>query len=173
MSIKHTGGDASQGWHALMRSMSGLSAPVTIQTCVSVIGYNAGTFIAGLVMADGTTVGSGKQVSRDDQGTGATSLRHWTGYNTFGAELSGSPTQTDVRRVDGKRHMRLTWVSANTWRGESSPDGVSWLPFNLTSNQADASHTMTPTHMGIWFSSYGSGSNSGGIFTFDYFRVTT
>lgn len=171
LSVKHTGGDAAQGWHALLKSMSGLSAPVTIETCLRLQTYE-GTLIAGLVITDGTTVGSGKQVSLDHQRSGATSFRNWTGFNAFGGELTGSPTGTGPGHRSDRLFMRLTWVSANTWRAEVSPDGISWMPFNFTNGLADSSHTMTPTHMGIWLSSYGTGANLGGIFTFEHFRVT-
>jgi hypothetical protein len=172
LSAKHTGGDAAQGFHAQLKSMSGLSSPVTIETSIRMLGNPGSTFLAALVMADGTTAGSGTQVSLGIHGDGVTELRRWTGFNAFAADLAGSPTSATPRFFGRTIHFRLTWVSANTWRGEISPDGRNWIPFNFTNGQADGSATMTPTQMGVWCSTYGSGANVACIFDFDHFRVS-
>jgi len=178
LSAKHDGGDAAQGLHALMRSMSGLSSPVTIQTAVRLFGgVPTGVLMMGLIFANGTTAGSGAQVvlevhlSPPSSSAGLNvALRSWTGYNAFNADLTGSPVAFNW--AAGFIHLRLTWVSANTWRGELSGDGRSWIKFSHDSSTADSSSTMTPTQMGVFLSGYGSGATKAATFTFDHFRVS-
>lgn len=169
ITVKHTGGDAAQGWHAYLRP---IGSATVVEAAVRVFGPPSATDILGVVFADGTTAGSGKQVSVDMQGNGNFSLRSWTGFNAFGGELAGSPSGISTRQIGGEYHVRLTWVSANTWRGEVSSDGKNWMPHNFTNGQADAPFTMTPTHVGVWCSTYGSGANVAAIFDFDRISVS-
>lgn len=65
----------------------------------------------------------------------------------------------------GWLYQRLTWVAASTWRAEWSIDGVSWSEFG----QGDKTFAMTPTHMGLGFSSWGGVQDS--LVAAEYFRV--
>lgn len=172
LSLRHAGGDAVQGFHAKMLPLGALSAPVEVETVVDYI-IRAGTWDVGLVFADGTTAGSGKQLSTGFLTTGgnpATYIRNWTGYNTYVSDTLGTQTVTPL---GARIWLRFAWVAANTWRARMSIDGKQWLSVNLSSTQTDSSFTMTPTHVGVWASSYGSGANVGGLFTFHHFRVRT
>lgn len=177
LSVKHTGGDAAQGLHAVLRSMSGLSAPVSIETAIRALVHDGGTtYSFGLMFADGTTVGSGNQVIGQviigsSFSEPLLAIRSWTGFNAYSADGTGSPVNLRMLQ-EGFLHIRLTWVSANTFRFEISPDGENWLPLTMDSMTGDTSFTMTPTQMGIYVSTYGSGSNKGAIFSFEHFRVS-
>jgi hypothetical protein len=121
---------------------------------MGVLGHNiSGVLQAGVVFTDGTSstsnaVAAIPQFGLAASGTGdPTSLlagRHGTLTALTNAPwvLDGNlPTMPWMLGI----WCRLTYVSANTFRAEFSPDGISWTAFG----EADISKTMTPTHVGI------------------------
>ena len=135
--------------------------PLTIQTCwqIAVItGSNPGV---GLVLSDGTTATS-----------------NVAGFGSFGgfamATVTGTLTnattsaQTAIDRTNllqGILHVRLVWVSANNFAWAISPDGSNWTDWGV----AAFSTSFTPTHMGLWVSTW---SNTvPGAAVFRYLRV--
>lgn len=154
-----TSGDAA----AQIKSINGSpSSPIEIYSIVRGM-TTENHCIAGLFFSDGTTASSNVVV----------------GYFNFIASPAFALTQgtfTDIQNsvlwsatltsagVPPLVYLRFTWVSANTWRLEGSPDGVSWTVFG----NSDQSDTMTPTHYGVLVSSFGGTVDK--IVAFETFR---
>lgn len=170
LSLLHNSGtDNSSELHVLLKSLGGLSAPVTIETATRVFApYATNYTMTGLCLADGTTYGAGKQIITMPfaysgiAGPGRLSVRSYTGFDT-GITVFGDADYD----VGGGTPLfqRLKWTAANTFEAWFSPDGVSWLRFPNSTQ----SYTMTPTHFGLLHSHWGSALRS--VTTFDYVRV--
>lgn len=137
-----TSGGAASDVPALVKPFS-LSAPVVIEAAVRYYARQTGNGTHGLVFSDGTTDTSnclvvGFQEASDGQ-------RHIMRGGTFTAlDTSLLSEIRDYRGVFPWLHVRMTWVSADTWRAEFSPDGVSWVSLG-----ADQAFTLSPTHFGL------------------------
>jgi hypothetical protein len=163
------GGDVLSVVYANSNAVAGavLLKPITIssggyiETALRTIG--TGSLICGLCFTSGTASGSTLVASSIDPSltTNNFALRTGAINNVSGAAGVGSLKLGANPWI----HLRTTWVSANTWRTEFSPDGVSWSAFGI----ADQSSTLTPTHMGFFYWTNGSGTN---IASFDYFRCS-
>lgn len=130
-------------------------------------GLPAGFPLAGVLFADGATYGSGNQEafwmsSTEDK----LYIGRHTGYNT-------STTNASTVRHTGfnkyiVNHLRLIWSSANTYHGDFSLDGISWIRAFSGSTSA----SFTPTHAGFFCTPWGSGGGGARQFSFTYFRYS-
>lgn len=157
-----TAGDAG----CYVKSITSASAPMTISTRVRLENADQNSDVIGLCFTDGATTGDdmvGAQVQLD---ASAFSLALVNGPITafdgdFTLIFSSAP-QTPL--LNGL-YMRLIWTAANTFAMAVSPDGVSWTDY---ASAADT-FTFTPTHLGVFVTSYGGTAQA--IATFDYIRV--
>jgi hypothetical protein len=145
----------------LVKSMGALGSPTSITTAIRTFGLNTQWTFGGLVFTDGTATTSKAVILLAP--TVDANIRLYAGtidnINTILYDVG-------VSRQVPWLIPRLTWVSANTWRGEWSVDGNLFSAFG----QADGSFTMTPTHFGVVVSTYGATTPR--LASFEYFRVT-
>lgn len=134
-----------------------------IETCMRHLAFNSSQFcMAGLVLANGTTNTSSAAAAFTWSGSSST----MTGVLLTGT-ITAMGSGGNIYAVTGPQiYTRLTWVSSNTWRQELSPDGISWSTFGVS----DTSFTLTPTHMGLFVSNWGTTKES--IASFEYFRAS-
>jgi hypothetical protein len=142
ISAKGEGGDASSELHALLRPLSGAGGSVAVGdaflTCVTLYGpYATNYTMGGIILSDGTAYAAGNQ-SND--------VRAFTLYNTQGVTGGALGTAWSI-----PTYIRLVMTAANTWRGDFSCDGVSWILGSAT-----VAKTITPTHVGYIYSSWGT-----------------
>jgi hypothetical protein len=153
--------------HALTKTLTGVAAGDSIECAMRIMHYDEDFPMAGLIFTDGTTVGAGAQVEGcvywDQGGTVGGSwnfqIFRTTGFNT----LASNAFTPNIRIAGPYIHLRLVWVSANTFRLDASPDGVTWI--TVVGNQ---SMTLTPTRGGMFLSTYGATSSM--VATFEHFR---
>jgi hypothetical protein len=158
-----TSGDMA---HAI-KSIGSLTTGDYIECGMRMSGQDQNFLIGGILFTDGTGSGA-NQVNIGWQAQGAGSdivMRSGTVTNLNATDHWTANMMQNT--VEPWLHFRLTYVSANTWKGEWSPDGVTWTDFG----NGNQSFTMTPTHMGMWVSSFG-GTTVGRIATFEYFRTS-
>jgi hypothetical protein len=138
-----------------------------IETAIRLGGAASNWIMGGLILTDGTG-SSANQVSVGFQiGSPALVARGGT-VTSMDAGSTGWSRTTDTQAHPMLWwHLRLTYVSANTWKAEASIDGVTWTDFG----NGNFSHTMTPTHGGVWVSSWG-GTTTGRLASFEYFRTS-
>lgn len=153
--------DAAAELHAYLKA-DAMSIGDYIQ-CHIVGGGESSNFpIAGLIISNGTTYGAGKQAFFGYfMSAGAAyslSRAEWSGFSTRDAF-----TDTASTYFGEQLHIRLKYSAANTFEYYYSPDGISWILIG------SRSITLTPSHVGIAGSSYGSSTKF--VFSFDYFRV--
>jgi hypothetical protein len=165
LSVVNTGTDANGELHALLISVgTSLSTGDAFITCLSQMGSpNTNYSFSGLMLSDGTTHGSGSQalaaawlgttpVYRQRVETRAHTLFTTSGTATTTLDVPpGVPT-----------YLRLVMTAANTWRADVSPDGVSWA------NGTTVSLTMTPTHVGLFTSTWSA--NVRHVTSFEFVR---
>lgn len=144
LSVLNPGADLAAETHSMVKAIP-LSVGDYIQTAVYGLSVNQNYPSVGLIMADGATYAAGQQViARWDMADGNFGMEDWSGYNTRDA-IKGSVAVEAHQIPLAWCHLRLTYVSANTFRLEVSPDGVSWFqPF------VDQTVTLTPTHAGVF-----------------------
>src|ERR1700744_5996876 len=127
------GGTATQQQYAFMKNKTP-SANDWIQCGIRMGGGSGGFPIPGLIMADGATYNSGKQIhfgySINER---QTFLRGFAGYNAAQSGDVGGGSQFPY--FWPILHMRMLWVSADHYTCLTSPDGVSWATvFSNTSH---------------------------------------
>lgn len=169
LSLLHDSGtDLGGEMHGLVKSLGGASFPLTLETAFRTIGpYATNYHMTGLVFADGTTYGAGKQMlTMPFIFSGAAgyqwSVRPYTNWLT-------ETTNFDDHAVgiyNSPFFMRLKWSAANTFEAWYSCDGVSWIKRPNTT----MSYTITPTHVGFVHSHWGTTKRT--ITSWEYFRVT-
>jgi len=152
---------------ALLKSMGSLTAPVTIECAVRMFGLMSNYFMCGPVFSDGVLATSNAvfQMPYILNGDPTFSLR--SGTLSIISAITHFNLVANRSSVYGWLFMRLTWVSANTWLAQWSPDGVTWTDFD----QGNKTANITPTHFGIGFSAWGGGASKK-IATVEYFRVS-
>jgi hypothetical protein len=150
------GGDSTDGFHALLRPLSAfggaLIAGDAIISCLTLMPSIGGSnySFAGLMLADGNTFGSGNQILGILGAAAAgknLQVSAFTGFNTAAGVSSVTLTTMDTLRFV---YVRLVMTAANTWRVDGSPDGVNWI------KGSTISRTVTPTHVGLCSTSYGT-----------------
>lgn len=120
----------------------------------------------GLIFTDGVLTTSNLAAFGQLKNIVASTTTSWyrfTGTLTNATATVVSPTQ--VLNDIGTAFSRLVWKSANTFAWSISPDSENWTDFGAT----DFSTTFTPTHMGLFATTWASAATS--IFTFHYLRV--
>lgn len=155
----HMTGQSASSLAAILRPITSPGAPMTIETVLKATGNTANRH-QGLIFTDGTTTGS-KAVTAAINDFNADA---WIRTGTLAAH-TGVPSGGGVAnsRYLGLLYLRLAWTAANSWELAASATGLHWGTFS-------ASYTMTPTHYGIFGSSWNTGVFRSG---FEYFRVTT
>jgi len=164
LSLAHNASaDTAGPGHALMRAMpGGQSFPFTVQVGMRHFSQYATNYqMLGPILSNGIAAGAGTQVwampfIQTSHGL-SNSLRSFTNWGTAGTTTSG------VLYDPFDFHVRLRWTAANSFASELSPNGVDWLP-TLT-----LATTVTPTHFGIAYSSWGIAI--AGIGTYYYVRT--
>lgn len=159
----------------LVKSIDTLTPPVTL-TCAMrgmVSNADANNYFGGLVFTDSATDGSGTQLGlvfflNTGSLNGFVSLREYTNWGSFSTQQFGDAMNVFFTPWV---HLRLDWVSSDTWRAwwspNPSPDTINddeWI-----GRSGDWSRTLTPTHMGLWTNHDNATHES--VFSFDYFRV--
>lgn len=162
LSVHHTASADSSGIHAIMQSVSSLSDGDGFETCFS-IGSNtwAGYIGCGIMLADGATADAGLQVAGIAYANSTSAL--WETMCRTAANYADSAAGTVTNfATAGPVYLRMVRTAANTWRTDTSPDGVSW--------QLGATHsrTVTPTHAGLCLTNFGQARLM--ILSFEYFR---
>lgn len=169
LSIRHSGttDTTTQATHGWYKSISNLSYPFVIEGAFRAFRRYAVNYqMWGLIMTDGLTTAS-KAMWMMPYASTATAAA-WTlstRYGTINSVNTDSGSQT-WEMIGNAQFQRLTAVSANLWRAEYSPDGVSWIQWPV----ADFSYTMTPTHVGFAMANWASGGNQL-VGSVEYFRV--
>lgn len=162
LSVANPADDASAEVHALVKPAT-IPIGTKIETAIRMLSQAQNWPIAGLIFANGSTYGAGIQVACGYSIDGLYQISERTGYNATSATqfVAADPEA----RLYPQLFMRLTYVAANTWRSEFSPDGVSWL--NLIGDQT---LSMTPSRFGV----FSSGNTAAAAFvaSFEYFRVS-
>lgn len=159
---------------AQLRAISGTpAAPTAITTAVRLLARNEDGPRVGLVFTDGTAAGSNAVFAFLEVNAvgGQMELRHRAGTLTAinTSEALGSPASVPLKGLMMPwLHIRLTWVSSNSFRAEWSPTGTSgsWIRMGMS----DLGKTMTPTHYGVAVSTNGGASQAVG--TFEFFRAS-
>lgn len=165
LSVRYTsqsGGNAA----TFIKPITSASAPMTIETRLSVASLKVNWPTAALVFADGTSASSKTiefgTTGNNDLSNAALQLRKGTRTDI---QASNYNRLVSIWACDYLTYIRLIWKSANTWQAAASVDGISWWSKGF----ADVSYTMTPTHFGFLVTSYGDTNDHGAAF--DYFRV--
>lgn len=148
---------------AQLKVIGALSTGDYIEVALRMMSSAEGFTLAGLLFSDGTA-GTSNAVYFCIQSNNFWFLHTGTLTNIATTVWIDNSTTS---RVLPWAFLRLHYVSANTWRAEASPDGVSWTSFG----NADNSFTMTPTHMGMAVTSWG-GATVSRIASFEYFRTS-
>jgi hypothetical protein len=169
LSVKHTAADTGNASHGMVRPIG--TAPATGDawvTCLTMFAApNTNYVLAGLVISDGTTHGSGKQVfaelgsnagSANQQGLTAVAGSNWNNTGaTVSSTLSGPPIGTPM-------FIRLVYRGSSQWRADFSPNGTQWI----TGGSMVTQSSFTPSHVGYYSRDGGSGLLA--IASFDMIR---
>lgn len=140
-----------------------LLRPITVAvggsiTCAVRTSGNCPNLIAGICFGNGNGAGSTMCAATVDGASNTSAYRSGTFNN-----LSGAVGFTYNKGNSLQAFLRLTWVSANTFRFEISSDGIKWFAL------ADQALAMTPSHMGLMYWTNGAGSM---LASFEYFRCS-
>ncbi len=146
LSIQHPGGGSAAQFNAFMKADT-VSVGDSIEMCFRTLGWDENFMMVGLIMADGATYGSGEQmiflISPQQSLVFMTNNSNYNSNNsntTVGIRFGGS----------GYVFLRLTMTATNTFKGEISCDGVTWMTM-----ASGYSRTITPTHVGFGITKWG------------------
>ena len=155
LSVYNAGGDATSEIHAMMRPLTSAGGPMAVGdafvTCIDLLAVRGDNAITGLVLADGITAGSGTQLWCMSWENSSSGVLNNAIYDTSGYQSNlgaGTNTNTKPMRV----FQRIVKTGANAWRLDLSPDDITWL-----TGASSSTRTVTPTHVGLSSSSWGSG----------------
>jgi len=159
--------DTSTVIHSLLRPLgTPLSIGQSIYTAFTIYGHPFNSYImAGLVLSNGTTHGLGVQLfhlcyTGGGGGLLNSDLRSFSGFNNQLALTGNLPVPPAGTLI----YARIVYVAANTWRMDTSPNGISWMiGTNLT-------WTGTPTHVGFLSSNWSFATP--GIVAYEFIRRT-
>lgn len=157
LSMLHTGTDSTSEMHGLVQPIGSFGIGDTLETAIlGPWGVGQDYPMCGLVLADGTTPGAGTQVICTvwySSGFRSIGIRHETNWNV---DAGGSVDQIVGPSTWGAwMYLRLTWDAVNSFTWAWSMDGVSWITYGAFAV------TMTPTHLGLMFSSWGASNTIG------------
>lgn len=157
-------GTSSANAAGLVKSIGGLTAPVTIESAVWG-GWGVNIDMAGIWFTDGTS--SSSNVAALWWSIPQATIRFETGTITsVGDPPAGVVSTISQMQFNQWLYMRVVWKSANTWALNYSLDGVSWTRQSFS---ATYSKTMTPTHFGLSGTTWNGGTPT--MATYQYFRV--
>ena len=165
LSMYHnTVADTAEHLHALLRPTGTFAVGDAIVTAIRIGSNYVNYAMAGLILTNGVTHGSGAQVYSLDYigstpvGAISTSLRSKTLFTTAGTTVDGLSVYPTTPLF-----VRLVRTAATTWRHDFSSDGVSWRLGTAT-----LTYTLEPTHMGVIASSWGG--TTAHTVTYEFFR---
>lgn len=153
------GTDAVAEFHGLMRPLSAVGGSLAtgdaFLTCLT--NWRTGNWVIGGVgFSNGVAAGAGAQVLGTFQNDGAISSRALTNWNTLG-------TNAVVLNVTGDMcYIRVVYLGGTSWRVDASPNGTSWV------KGASFTNSITPTHVGLFSSSWGTATK--GVLSFEFLR---
>lgn len=158
-------GQSSQHLTGLIKDMDGIQiSGVKLTTAVRLFYPSDQYLYGGLVFADGTTIGNSVVTLAAYTSNAGLQLTmragQFNGVSTTLFDVACGPQSFPWL------YLRLSWLTADLWSGEFSPDGVTWTKLN----QGNQTYAMTPTYMGMVASTW-SGATYDGIVSFDFFRV--
>jgi len=170
LSVLPTGQNASD-LAGISKSVA-LSTGDSIQTSVRIMSTNANFAMAALVIGDGNAqtdniVAGFLQFQSSNVYLTVTRGGTW---ETVGSDIqisANDPMHADIGISLGEIHLRLTYVSANTFRFEISPDGVSWWDVGMS----DSARTITPSSVGLGWTVWGGSTEP--VISFGYFKVNS
>lgn len=150
-------GQASNDYNCLLRART-FSIGDSFAVPVDLMAYTATNVNAGIIFTDGTASTSNGIAAALSWVAGEGTCRVYTRAGT----LTNFATLSTLRAMKPMSHlwMRLTYQAANTWRKQVSIDGVSWSTLGI----ADASSTLTPTHVGVVWSVDGGATEGAASF---------
>lgn len=152
LSVYVPGGGGSSRWTAYLKAKTP-SAGDWIQAgfqSVRAVGYHN----CGIMMANGATFGSGSQVVLSHAVPEfRTFMRRYANFNSWDTSQSNDFNGAGSRYLQSQIHLRLVWLSANTYKCMESLDGISWC--TLTDSYS-IGNVGTVTHMGPAFTTWGS-----------------
>jgi hypothetical protein len=158
LTAKHTStSDGTAVIHALLRPLSGAGGSMAtgdaFVTCGTSFPYGLGFAMGGLLITDGTTYASGKQVgSVFYTDSAVVGYSHWCeSHSGFNTQVTNS-TDHNVMIQTAPMWMRLVYLGSNNWRADTSIDGIAWWTFNSTVSIS----SFTPTHVGFLCSNWNS-----------------
>lgn len=160
LSVKQEGGDAASVAHGFMRPIgAAMVVGDAFEICYTPhIQWATNYIMAGIALSDGITAGVGEQVFgmnyTSTGGNMTVDTRTATGWTI------GAASVAVLGPYWGPNFYRFVLVAANTWRYDTSPDGVSWLIGGTLAR------TLTPTHVGLWQSSWGAAVKAVGTYEF-------
>ena len=166
-SSSDTGGQGQ--FHAKLRPVpGGFAVGSAIEAGVRSLGSSGGYPMVGLMMTNGTAYSNATDYvygATYSSGNTTQGRRNVTIRRGKFVTAESAATDPDLDATgDVGIHLRLKWAAVNTWELAISPDAVSWLTV-----ASGIAYTMTPTHIGVAFTSWGIVGNR--VATWDYFRV--
>lgn len=160
LSASIIGGDTGGELHAMMIPLAGFGGTVNVGDYfyTHLRHIRSGNFLGGgIILADGITYGAGNQIAANLLNDSTVQARAFTNYSTAGTVgTSGAAILGSVT------FLRLILTAANTWRADFSPDGVTWR------NAGTVAKTLTPTHVGVYGTSFGTATS--GVVPFEMLR---
>jgi len=160
LSCHVTSGKGDQKITGLVKSSSGLTTPYYIETAINILGSSNTYNLAGLVFADGATMGSGNQLRL--AWSAAEEKIEYTVNTGYNHQISNANYSLHTGRQLNRMYIRMAYTGVNAFSSYVSLDGISWLKL------ADVTPTITPTHIGIMVGGYYSSEY---LANFAYFRV--
>jgi hypothetical protein len=150
----------------IVKTLTGFSTGDYIECAMRLGGIDNNWIIGGLILTDGTGAAANSVAFSLQLGDMSLVRRGGTVTN-LGGTVDSSMGTWDTGGQSPWLYMRLTYVSSNTFKGEVSLDGVTWNDFGA----ADITPTFTPTHGGLFVTSWG-GSSEGRLAAWEYFRTS-
>jgi len=149
----------------ILKSIGAASYPLTIDTCTTRTSVKANYLMYGIIFSDGVTATDDGTAIMPYQETAEAFLT--MGYRSGTLQNMGTnPGVGQIWAESGLLYLRMIWSAADTFKAYWSADGIEWLAHP----NSPVSRTLTPTHAGLWVSSWGTATTSG--MSFEYFRVT-
>lgn len=160
LSVLQVGGDPAAEIHALVRPIgTAMAVGDAFVTRLALHAPWAQTYVmGGIVVANGAVPTSDVTISlcyTDASGPPLVDTRPGT-YAAVGAGTAG------YRNSTVELYLRLVYVAADTWRTDTSPDGVTWTL------GATLARVLAPTHVGLFNSSWGAAIK--GAVSYDFLR---
>jgi len=163
LSVRLAGGDTAGRFHALVIPIDAMSVGDGFVTCMTMMAPPATDHaMGGLVLSDTATYGGGNQVlTLNHTSSGGAGIQYNDCYGSSGFSVDSGGAGPNSH-AGAPTWLRLALIAANTWRQDVSPNGVHWL------TGPTVSKTVTPTHVGLLATSYGSATKS--VISYEFLR---